>query len=70
MAFSKLKEVLTSAPILHLPIWGKPFELMHDTSHYAVGVVVGKCVDKKSHVIYYASHNLNDDQLKYIVNEK
>jgi len=27
-AFSKLKKALTSTPILHPPIWGKPFELM------------------------------------------
>jgi len=31
-AFSKLKEALTSAPVLHPPIWGKPFELMCDAS--------------------------------------
>ena len=28
------------------------------------------CVDKKSHVIYYASHTLNDAQLNYTVTEK
>ena len=38
-AFNRLKEALTSAPILHLPIWGEPFELMYDASDYAVGVV-------------------------------
>ena len=43
---------------------------MCDTSNYAVGVVLGQCVDKKPYVIYYASHTLNDAQLKYTVTEK
>ena len=38
-AFSKLKEALTSAPILYPPIWGEPFELMCNTSDYAIRVV-------------------------------
>ena len=41
VAFIKLKAALTSAPVLHPPIWGDPFELMCDASDYAVGVVLG-----------------------------
>jgi len=70
VAFTKLKEALTSAPVLHPLIWGEPFELMCDASHYAVGVVLGHRVDKKPHVIYYASHTLNDAQLNYTMTEK
>jgi len=55
-----LKEALTSAPILHPSVWGESFELMCDASNYVVGVVLGQRVDKKPHVIYYASHTLND----------
>ena len=40
-AFNRLKKVLTSAPILHPPIWGESFELMCDASGYVVGVVLG-----------------------------
>jgi len=40
-AFSELKDALTSAPVLHPPIWGKPFEFMCDASDYAIGVVLG-----------------------------
>ena len=69
-AFFKLKEALTVAPILYPPICGEPFELMCDASDYAIGVVLGQHVDKKSHVIYYASHNLNNAQLNYIITEK
>jgi len=70
MAFTKLKEALTSALVLHPPLWGEPFELMCDASDYAVGVVLGQRIDKKPYVIYYASHTLNDAQLKYTVTEK
>jgi len=40
-AFTKLKEALTTAAILHPFIYGRPFELLCDTSEYAVGVVLG-----------------------------
>ena len=69
-AFSKLKEALTSALVLHPPIWGEPFELICDASDYAIGVISGQRIDRKPHVIYYASHTLNDAQLNYTVTEK
>ena len=69
MLFTKLEETLTLALIFHPPIWGEPFELMCNASDYAVEVVLER-VDKKPHIIYYASHNLNDAQLNYIVTEK
>jgi len=59
-AFNRLKEALTSTPILHAPIWGEPFKLTCDTSNYAVGVVLGQCINRKPYVIYYANHNLNE----------
>jgi len=68
-AFKRLKEALTSTPILHAPIWGESFELMCDASDYAVGVVLGQRVDRKPYVIYYASHTLNEAQLNYTMIE-
>ena len=41
-----------------------------DASNYAVGVVLEQRVDRKPHVIYYASHTLNEAQLNYTVTEK
>jgi len=70
VAFSKVKEALTFAHVLHPPIWGEPFELMCDAPDYAVGVVLGQRVDKKPYVIYYASHILNNAQLNYTATEK
>jgi len=70
VAFIKLKEALTSAPVLHPPIWGDSFELMCDASDYAVGVILGQRVDKKPHVSDYASDTLNVAQLNYTVTKK
>jgi len=42
---------------------------MCDASDYAVGAVLGH-VDKKSHVIYYASHTMDDAQLNYTITQK
>ena len=43
---------------------------MCDASEYAIEVVLGQRIDRKPHVVYYASHTLNDAQLNYIVTEK
>ncbi|BBH05336.1 plant U-box 23 [Prunus dulcis] len=64
-AFNKLKELLTSAPIMQPPDWNFPFELMCDASDYAVGAVLGQRVHNVPHAIYYASRTLNDAQLNY-----
>ena len=69
-AFKKLKEVLTSAPVIQPPNWDLPFEIMCDASDYAVGAVLGQRVGKLPHVIYYASRTLNDAQLNYSTTEK
>ncbi|CAN6560566.1 unnamed protein product [Malus baccata var. baccata] len=69
-AFKKLKDLLTSAPIITAPDWTLPFELMCDASDYAVGAVLGQRRDKLPYVIYYASRTLNDAQLNYATTEK
>ena len=70
MTFLKLEEALTTAPILDPPVWGEPFELLCDASDYTVGVVLGQQINKKPHVIYYASHTLNEAYVNYTINEK
>lgn len=70
LAFEKLKELLTSAPVMTPPDWNEPFELMCDASDYAVGAVLGQRRDKKPCAIYYASRTLNDAQLNYSTTEK
>ena len=43
---------------------------MYDASDHAVGAIFGQRVDKKPHVIYYASKPLNNTQLNYTTTEK
>ncbi|KAG7585655.1 Ribonuclease H-like superfamily [Arabidopsis thaliana x Arabidopsis arenosa] len=69
-AFHQIKEALVSAPIVQAPNWDHPFEIMCDASDYAVGAVLGQKIDKKLHVIYYASRTLDDAQGRYATTEK
>ncbi|CAM8987446.1 unnamed protein product [Rhodiola kirilowii] len=69
-AFYTLKSALTSAPVVKPPNWELPFELMCDASDFAVGAVLGQCIDKKLHVIYYASKVLAGAAANYTTTEK
>jgi hypothetical protein len=62
-----MKKALISAPIIQPPL---PFEIMCDTSDYAVGAVRGQIKDKKHHAISYASKTLIGPQLNYATTEK
>ena len=46
-AFVKLKNLLTSAPIIQPPDWSLSFEIMCDASDYAVSVVSGQIKTNK-----------------------
>jgi hypothetical protein len=50
-AFRALKKILTSTPVIRPPNWGVPFEIMCDTSDYAVGAILGQRIDKLPHFI-------------------
>ena len=69
-AFDKLKSALTTAPIIQPPDWTLPFEIMCDASNYAIGAVLGQRVGKQTHVIHYASRELNSAQCNYSTTEK
>ena len=65
IAWEKLKKELISVPIISVPDWSKPFEIMCDASDFAIGAVLGQRIDNKQHVMYYSSRTLNDAQLNY-----
>ena len=69
-AFTMLKQALIEEPILQSPNWDLPFEIMCDASNYAVGVVLGQCLDKKPTAICYASKTLVEAQINYTTTEK
>nr|GFA91997.1 reverse transcriptase domain-containing protein [Tanacetum cinerariifolium] len=69
-AFRTLKEKLTEAPILIAPNWDQPFELMCDSSDYAVGAVLGQRVEKHFWPIHYASKTMNQAETNYTTTKK
>ncbi|XP_027151296.1 uncharacterized protein LOC113751471 [Coffea eugenioides] len=70
VAFDKLKESLTSPPIIQPPDWSLSFKIMCDASDYVVGTVLGQRIGKAAHTIYYASRALSETQLNYSTTEK
>nr|GEY53716.1 hypothetical protein [Tanacetum cinerariifolium] len=69
-AFETLKKKLTEAPILVVPDWNLPFELMCDASDFAIGVVLGKRKTKHFQPIHYASKTMTEAQMHYTTTEK
>ncbi|XP_075515708.1 uncharacterized protein LOC142550519 [Primulina tabacum] len=69
-AFEKIKVALVTAPIMIVPNWKEPFELMCDASDYAVGAVLGQRREKMFRAIYYASRTIDAAQQNYTTTEK
>nr|GEZ73012.1 hypothetical protein [Tanacetum cinerariifolium] len=69
-AFDTLKKKLTEAPILVVPDWNLPFELMCDASDFAIGVVLGQRKMKHFQPIHYASKTMIEAQIHYTMTEK
>ena len=69
-AFSKLKELLSSPPVLAYPNFTKPFVLHTDASIQGLGAVLEQeQEDGKLHPIAYASRTLNKCEQKYGITE-
>ena len=68
--FVKLKEKLSTPPILRWPNWTLPFHISSDASDTAIGAVLGQKDGQVPYAIYYISKNLAPAELNYIVNEK
>ncbi|GJR44707.1 reverse transcriptase domain-containing protein [Tanacetum coccineum] len=69
-AFQTLKKKLTEAPILVVPNWNLPFELMCDASDFAIGAVLGQRKMKHFQPIHYASKTMTEAQIHYTTTEK
>jgi len=69
-AFTRLKDSLTSAPVLSLPREGCPVILDTDASDLAIGGVLSQIIDGQEKVIAYASKSLSNSQRKYCTTYK
>nr|GEX85383.1 DNA-directed DNA polymerase [Tanacetum cinerariifolium] len=69
-AFETLKKKLTGAPILVVPDWNLPFELMCDASNFAIGAILGQRKTEHFQPIHYASKTMTDAQIHYTTMEK
>lgn len=63
--FDKVKEMLTTAPILAYPDFTKPFEIHTDASTKALGAVLYQEQDGKKRVIAFASRALSKSEKNY-----
>ena len=70
-AFNALKTQLTSAPILALPDWSKPFVLDTDASKSGIGAVLFQLGEDGSEIVVgYASRVLSKQERNYCVTHK
>ncbi|GFQ92414.1 retrovirus-related Pol polyprotein from transposon 412 [Trichonephila clavata] len=70
VAFTNLKEALTSAPILSYPDLDKQFILDSDASHANVGAVLSQEIDGQERVIAYWSKCMSKPERNYCVTRK
>ena len=71
IAFAKLKELLTSNPVLRPPDFHRDFFLYTDSSGFACGAILGqKSDDGKEYVVAYASRILKGAEKNYTITEK
>ena len=68
-AFNRLKQVLTSAPVLACPDFNKAFVLQTDASTHGLGAVLIQQFAEEERVIAYASRTLNRAEQNYSVTE-
>ena len=69
-AFEKIKEVLTSEPVLRLPDFDMPFILSTDASDTGVGAILAQEYDDGKFPVAYISRKLLPREQRYSVVEK
>lgn len=65
-AFEKLKNLISSHPILRFPNYEKQFVLTTDASNYAIGAVLSQ----EGHPVCFASRTLNNHERNYSATDK
>ena len=65
-AFNGIKQDLTNAPLLRMPVFNRPFEVVSNASGTAIGAVLLQ--DK--HPIAFESRKFNEADLNHTITEK
>ncbi|GFR17764.1 retrovirus-related Pol polyprotein from transposon 412 [Trichonephila clavata] len=68
--FKKLKDALTSAPVLAYPVAGKQFILDTDATHESIGAVLYLETDDQERIFTYFSKILSRPERNYCVTRK
>jgi hypothetical protein len=71
-AFRKLKELVTSAPVLITPADDQPFHVEADSSDFATGAVLSQlsAEDGKWHLVAFLSKSLSETERNYEIHDK
>jgi hypothetical protein len=71
-AFRKLKELVTSAPVLITPADDQPFRIEADSSDFATGAVLSQlsAEDGKWHPVAFLSKSLSETERNYEIHDK
>jgi transposase InsO family protein len=70
LSFDRLKEALTSPPILAMPVDGEEFVLDTDASNFAIGAVLSQVQNGVERVVAYGSRALDRREQNYCVTRK
>jgi len=70
--FRKIKELVTSAPVLVTPADDQPFQVEADSSDFATGAVLSQlsAEDDKWHQVAYFSKSLSETERNYKIHDK
>ncbi|XP_073699461.1 uncharacterized protein [Garra rufa] len=69
-AFTRIKEALTTEPVLRAPDFGCPFLLQTDASDTGLGAVLSQVQEGEEHPVMYISRKLSQAEKKYAAVEK
>ena len=69
-ALDRLKQALSSPPILSYPHFDVPFTVFTDASNWAVGAVLAQIQDGEEHVVAYYSRQLSKQERNYSTMER
>jgi hypothetical protein len=69
-AFRRIKEALTTEPVLHAPNFNCPFLLQTDASDTGLGAVLSQVQDGEEHPVVYISRKLSPTEQRYATVEK